>query len=349
MNRRSFLQNTSGVLAVAPVVSLVGFKADEKPALSEEQALAEKVKKAMLAMQRASWEQGVAMQAIYESGDLELTRLMALESALRQLPDGRLSVVYSDNGVTDPGASGEAVLAMAKKYNDATLAAAAEKMLAYFQNKAPKSENGIVYHTLSNPEFWIDSMYMLPPFLAVSGNYAEAVKQINGVSAALWNKEFKLFSHRWDDRKKVFANPAFWGVGNGWAVSGMTRVINALPATFAQEKKMLISRVVETLDSCLKYIRPDGLFHNNINDPATFVETNLSQMLAYSIYEGVRNNWLDRKYLEAANKMRKAAHSKVDELGFVQGVCGAPHFDAPGRATEGQAFFILMESAWKKL
>jgi hypothetical protein len=43
--------------------------------------------------------------------------------------------------------------------------------------------------------------------------------------------------------------------------------------------------------------------------------------------------------------MRSAARAKVDQYGYVQGVCGAPHFNAPGRATEGQAFFLRMEAA----
>jgi len=47
--------------------------------------------------------------------------------------------------------------------------------------------------------------------------------------------------------------------------------------------------------------------------------------------------------------MRLAAHSKVDELGLVQGVCGSPEFDHPGTATEGQAFFIIMEVAYHEM
>jgi hypothetical protein len=35
----------------------------------------------------------------------------------------------------------------------------------------------------------------------------------------------------------------------------------------------------------------------------------------------------------------------MDSFGYVQGVCGAPNFDHPGTATEGQAFCILMEAA----
>ena len=47
--------------------------------------------------------------------------------------------------------------------------------------------------------------------------------------------------------------------------------------------------------------------------------------------------------------MRSAAHSKVDDLGLVQGVCGSPEFNHPGTATEEQAFFLLMEIARREL
>jgi hypothetical protein len=47
--------------------------------------------------------------------------------------------------------------------------------------------------------------------------------------------------------------------------------------------------------------------------------------------------------------MRAAAHARVDRHGFVTGVCGAPFFDRPGRSTEGQAFYLLMEAAHRDL
>lgn len=47
--------------------------------------------------------------------------------------------------------------------------------------------------------------------------------------------------------------------------------------------------------------------------------------------------------------MRKAANKKVDSFDLVMGVCGAPNFDRPGTATEGQAFFLLMEAAYNDL
>jgi hypothetical protein len=74
------------------------------------------------------------------------------------------------------------------------------------------------------------------------------------------------------------------------------------------------------------------------------VETNTAQMFAYAIFNAVKNEWLDSSYLDSARRMREAVHHKVDAFGLVQDVCGAPSFDKPGTAPEGQAFFLLMES-----
>ena len=56
-------------------------------------------------------------------------------------------------------------------------------------------------------------------------------------------------------------------------------------------------------------------------------------------------------YLPYAEKSRAAALAGVDAYGLVQDVCGLPFFDKPGVAAEGQAFFLLMETArewWQK-
>jgi rhamnogalacturonyl hydrolase YesR len=91
------------------------------------------------------------------------------------------------------------------------------------------------------------------------------------------------------------------------------------------------------------------LFFDKVDDPSSYVETNLAAMLAYAIYESVRGGWLPESYLPRADQMRAAVRAKVDSLGFVQAVAGAPHFDKPGISTEGQAFFILMEASARKV
>ena len=353
MQRRDFLANlpaaglAAGFSASLPSPSL--FSHAEGITNDKNDNTLEKVKLAMLSMQRATWEQGVAMQAMLELGESDLVVLMAKEAVLRQSQDGRLAMLGEEFALTDAASPGEALLWAAKKTGDPVLMDGFNKMLEYVLTKAPRTKEGIIYHFTNIPQIWSDSNYMLPPFLAAAGKHEEAVRQLEGVWGYLYSPEKKLLSHMWDNEKKEFARKAFWGVGNGWTAAGITRLLHTIPASMQEERKRLVAHLHDLLDGCLAHIREDALFHNIVNDPSSFIETNLAQMLAYSIYRGIKGGWVESRYRETADRMRAAARRKVDGLGLVQGVCGSPEFDHPGTATEGQVFHILMEVAHREL
>jgi rhamnogalacturonyl hydrolase YesR len=309
----------------------------------------QKVKTAMLAMQRRAWEQGVAAQALLELGEYDLVVLFAKDAVVNQLKDGRLGLNEGRAPVTDPAANGEPLLFAAQRTGDPKLKQAVGKMLEFLLFKAPKTRDGILFHNQIENMVWVDSFYMAPPFLAVAGQPQEAMKQVLGFHRFLLEPEKNLYYHIWDEDRQVFERKLLWGVGNGWAAAGMARVLKALPESMSQEKTRLQTLIQNLLDGCLRWQREDGLFHDILDDPNTFIETNAAQAFAYTIYRGVQAGWLESRYLEAAERIRLAVYEKVDEFGLVQGVCGAPNFNASGTATEGQAFFLLMEAAYDDL
>lgn len=307
------------------------------------------VSQVLLTMQRYSWEQGVAAQAFLELGQTGIAIMLAREAAQRQAPDGRLALMRDNEGVTDPAANGEALIVAARLTKEPALQIALQAMLNFLIQTAPRAADGTLFHMTDAREVWVDSLYMAPPFLAAAGQEHEAMGQIRGIKNRLWNSEKKLYAHIWDEDLQSLKRAAHWGVGNGWAAAGITRVILALPEAWAAEKQELATHLKDILDGCLVYQRQDGLFHDVLDQPDTFIETNLAQMLAYSIYRGLVGGWLAPNYKEPADKMRQAAYQKVDNSGYVQGVCAAPTFDRAGTAPEGQAFFLLMEAAWKEI
>jgi unsaturated rhamnogalacturonyl hydrolase len=303
------------------------------------------VKLALLAMQRNSWEQGVAMDAFFEQRDRDVVIALAKEAAYRRTPDGRPAMIRPDEGITDPCSVGEALIFAFQETNDKELGDACDSLLNWALKSAPRNHNGILYHVPNRPEFWIDSMYMLPPYLAAAGHPAEALRQIYGYRAALFDPQAGLFSHKWDDEKQAFVRKDFWGVGNGWAAAALARTIDLLPEAMSSQKQELVQITRALVDCLLKYKRSDWLFHDVIDDPGTFVEVNLSQMLAYTIYRGLIAEWLPSEYEKAARSLRQAVCGKVDRFGLVQGVCGAPYFDKPGVAAEGQSFYLMLDAA----
>jgi unsaturated rhamnogalacturonyl hydrolase len=303
------------------------------------------IKLALLSMQRNSWEQGVAMDAFFEQGDRDVVIALAKEAAYRITPDGRPAMIRPDEGITDPCSVGEALIFAFQETDDKELGDACDSLLNWALKSAPRNQDGIVYHVPNRPEFWIDSMYMLPPYLAAAGHPEEALHQIRGYRTALFDPHAGLFGHKWDDEKQAFVRKDFWGVGNGWAAAGLARTIDLLPETMSSQKRELVQITRALVDCLLQYKRSDWLFHDVIDDPGSFVEVNLSQMLAYSIYRGLIAGWLSGEYEKAARSLRQAVCGKVDRFGLVQGVCGAPHFDKPGVAAEGQAFYLMLDAA----
>ena len=347
LNRRNFLAASlaAGASAGGQIALAAGADA-VSPAGEEANSLVDKVKKAMLAMQRYSWEQGMAGQAVWEYGDRDTAVLLAKAAPCKH--DRGWTIGGNRRWRDRSGHGRRSGLAHGQLTGDGQLQQAADNLLDFLLERAPRADDGTLYHVFGSPEVWSDSFNTAPPYLAVRGRFDEAIKQIEGLRKRLWDADKKLLSHMWNEGKKKFKRKDFWGVGNGWAAVGMTRVIQALPPERGDDKKRLVGYLKELIDGCLAFQRPDGLFHDVVDNPNSFVETNLGQMLSYSIYTGVAAGWLSADYLAAADRMRQAARKKVDRYGFVQGVCGAPKFDRAGVAAEGQAFFILMESAAKK-
>jgi rhamnogalacturonyl hydrolase YesR len=358
MNRRLFLSRTA--ILSAPLFALpraFGAALDEPGSrspvelhgLEAEGALhIQKALGAAMAMQRRDWEQGVLAQALLEAGDRERVILLSKAAAVQTTPDGRMGVVVS-GGVTDPAMGGEAYAKAAEWTADTELHRCVEGLLEWIRHKAPRSADGVLYHVLDAPQMWSDGFSGAPPFLAAMGFYEEALAQIDGYRKRLWNPEHKLLAHIWDEGKHSFADGSFWGGGNGWAAAGLARVIRSLPHERAKDREGVAAFAREIIDGCLTHQRSDGLFHNVVDQPSSFVETNLAQMLAYAVYEGIAQGWLPRDYLPHADRMLAATRAKMDGFGFVQGVCGAPNFDRPGISTEGQAFCIRMETAAAKV
>ena len=134
-----------------------------------------RVKRALLSMQRYNWEQGVTAQAFLEAGDGEIAIALAVEGANRQSADGRCCHIAESTAVTDPCAVGEALIFAADTTGDPFLQAAREKLLRWAMHDAPRNADGVVYHFTHDRLIWVDSMYMLPPFLAAAGEYDEAL------------------------------------------------------------------------------------------------------------------------------------------------------------------------------
>ena len=171
MNRRYFLAGTASLGASRAFAQAARGTA---ALASETERRIQRATAAAMAMQRRDWEQGILSQALLEADNREGVILLTKAAIVQRTPDGRLGVVVS-GGATDPAMGGEAYARAAEWTGDPQIRDAVQGLLDWIRNKAPRSADGILYHTLRSPEMWSDGFNCAAPFLAAMGHFDEAL------------------------------------------------------------------------------------------------------------------------------------------------------------------------------
>ncbi|CAE6397183.1 unnamed protein product [Rhizoctonia solani] len=248
--------HASGLLALLPLALAT-------PSKDSLETKVQKIKSAMLASIRTSWEQGVAADSLAELdfpefsvyGYNETKKVaayplrscpdnrfpqqviqFALSAAVRQSADGRLSQVINgeaDGAALDGASSGLAVLIgkyINNSYSD-YFGKAAEKQLNYVLNTAPRTSTGAISHRATSRDYWNDAVYVGFPFIAgygaATGNQTllqVAYDQCRLYRDALRLPEPGLWAHIYSDDRKNFDDKGLWATGNAWAAKGMLNV-----------------------------------------------------------------------------------------------------------------------------
>jgi unsaturated rhamnogalacturonyl hydrolase len=314
------------------------------PGLGSDSAL-ERVLVVLLAMQRQSWEQGLAGHAALDLGLDDLALLLADAAVVRQSADGRLGSVDGESGAVNGAACGEVVRRAAELTGEARWEGAAERQLDWLANHAPRAADGTLFHLLGSRQVWADTVYMVVPLLAVAGRTDLAVAQVDGHRRRLHDSGSGLYAARWDEDAGVRHRPEHWATGNGWVVGGIARALHLVPAWPSGAGDRLADHARRVLDACLVHRTADGLFHNVLDDPTTFPEANVAQMLAYTALTGAADGWLPGRYAGIGRDLLATADRLVDGRGYVTQVCGSPDFEGPGTSSEAQAFHLLAHAA----
>jgi unsaturated rhamnogalacturonyl hydrolase len=307
---------------------------------------------ALLAMQRKSWEQGVAGQAFLDLGLGDLAEVVAYDAVLHATPEGRLAEVEGHPSAVNTGALGEVVHAVAARRGDRGLGEAFERLVRWIAEDAPRADDGTLFHLIGSRTVWADTVYMTVPLLVLAGRVDEAERQLAGHALRLRDPGTGLYAHIWDEDAGALSRAVPWASGNGWVAAALARalrlmVVHGIEAREFADRAATAAR--ELVDACLAHRRPDGMFHDVLDDPTTFPEVTAGQMLAYTTLTGVADGWLPADYAQVGRDLLAVARAHVNPSGVVEDACSAPDFDRPGRSAEAQAFHLLATAAARRV
>jgi unsaturated rhamnogalacturonyl hydrolase len=135
---------------------------------------------------------------------------------------------------------------------------------------------------------------------------------------------FNELTGLWNQTAKLSDALAFPSVGNGWALSALTKVLQVLPENDARRPEYL--RVFKKMAATLKLVqRPDGFWNSDLLNPFDHAgpESSGTALLTYGLAWGVNAGVLDpAKYSATVNKGWKALSTKAVQpsglVGYVQ-------------------------------
>jgi rhamnogalacturonyl hydrolase YesR len=167
---------------------------------------------------------------------------------------------------------------------------------------------------------WIDDMFMITAVQAQAYRATGDSVYINRAAREMvlyldtLQKENGLFYHAPDV-------PFFWGRGDGWMAVGMSELLRSLPKSNPNYERIMKGYKL-MMEALLKYQGEDGMWHQLIDDPASWAETSSTGMFTFAFITGVKNGWLEKKkYAPAARKAWLKLITYINENADITEVC----------------------------
>lgn len=314
-------------------------------------------------MEGEDWQKAVAVNGLLTTEEerfIDEARQLIDRSIETQTSTGQLSYGSLDpkpwkedepyQSQTDPAALAQGALEFYERTTDERYLESVEREYEFLRSAAQRTEDNGIAHHKGVTELWVDSIYMICPFLARYGLIAEeptalneAAHQIKIQAKYLQDPYTGLFRHQWRETPNDYPQGTFWSRGNGWAAAGILDTLQYLPHDHPERDDLIniFQRIANTLTDLQD---TSGYWHNILDDPQSPLETSGTLMFVYAFMKGIEMELLDEEpYATIARDAMDVCKGVVGEEGAVCRVVGPPGGpDAPFAVTSyGQGWFLL--------
>ena len=205
---------------------------------------------------------------------------------------------------------------------------------------------------------WCDALFMSPPALALATRATGDVRYVDLMNRLWWkttdylyDKQEKLYyrDSRFFDQREPNGQKVFWSRGNGWVLAGLARVLQFMPADYA-ERPRYVALFREMAQRVAGLQGKDGYWRASLLDPDSrpIPESSGTGFYTYALAWGMNEGLLGREYEPTVRRGWSALVRAVQPsgmLGFVQRVGDRPGETGPSQ-TEiyGAGAFLLAGS-----
>ncbi len=164
---------------------------------------------------------------------------------------------------------------------------------------APRSHDGILRMPNADQEkVWIDTAFAVTPFMLFAGLALGEERYIHA-GFEQTEKMYHLFRDSENGllhQARGFTAPGVfsqdhWSRGNGWAMLALTELVQYLPAQHA-DRPASEAMFKDLVAACLRFQDDQGMWHQEITELDSYVETSGSGLILYGVGVGLEKGLL---------------------------------------------------------
>lgn len=173
---------------------------------------------------------------------------------------------------------------------------------------------------------WADDAFMGISFLArmgeMTGNmlyFDDAANQVINYDKYLWDSSKDIYFHCYHTDNKHHG-VAHWSRANGWMLMAQADLLTRLPKDHPMRDE-LIKVYEKQVNGVLKYQGKNGLWYQILDKTDSYEEITGTSMFVFGIARGVREGWINKDYIYAAEQGLKGMMKKMTDQGDVTAIC----------------------------
>ena len=252
-----------------------------------------------------------ALRFAAAAGDTNLEQKLFLRYASVWLPEN--SKLIPPNGHVDNNVFGVLPLETFLLNGDTNYLALGLK-LADRQWENPLT-NGLTRET----RWWVDDAWMVGSLQIQAFRATHDAKYADRVATQL-----AAYLDKLQEANGLFHHgpeaPFYWARGNGWVAAALAEVLQSLPPSHSKYARLMAGykKMMAGLKGCQS---ASGLWHQLLDDSASFEETSGTGMFTYAMIVGVKRGWLGEEYADTARRGWLALCEKIDVKSNLTEIC----------------------------
>lgn len=191
----------------------------------------------------------------------------------------------------------------------------------------PRLEDGTIARIWPHENtIWADDLFMGVSFLCRMGKmtndnryFDDAANQVLNYNKYLWHPEKEIYYHCYHTDIKEHG-VAHWSRANGWMLMAQADLLSMLPKNHPK-REALISNFNQQVKGLLQYQGKNGLWYQILDKTDSYEEITGTAMFVFGIARGVREGWINKDYIYAAEQGLKGIMTKMTNQGDITAIC----------------------------